>query len=420
MPLINPNDYNSNVIIHRYKTQMNPNIQNFFKKCQQLIHFQVFSSFIRSSSSTSSSSSSASSLMPGHIPVMKSEIIQYTQPKPGQIYLDMTFGTGGHANEILKYAENNLTCYFLDRDPTSYQYMESLRAHYSLSNHKIYPLIGKFSDLPQLLSSSSSSSNQYDLKYQSVDLILMDLGVSSPQLDMESRGFGFKHNSSPLDMRMNQCHGVQKDTPTAADIVNTLNADELSTIFNIYGEERYSQRIANAIVDYRHDVGFIQTTKQLADLIQSVVPMNKSDSGFIHPATRVFQALRIFINDELNELCIGLELAVSLLKSNGYLVILSFHSLEDRLIKWAFHYQDSCKHLSLSKYLLQRSQQFHCTTTKNQRREYFNDDKFDKNLGDEQLKPKWSCVIGPLTPSNAEIETNPRSRSAKLRIAKKA
>ncbi|CAH8613539.1 unnamed protein product [Schistosoma rodhaini] len=378
---------------------MNRNIQLIFKKCEQSIRFRMLSS------SSSSFVYSPSSSIPPHIPIMKSEIIKYTQPKPGQVYLDMTFGTGGHANEILKYAGDNLTCYFLDRDPTSLSFMESLRKNYSSSNHKIYPLIGRFSDLPQLL-------NGYDLKYQSVDLILMDLGVSSPQLDIESRGFGFKHNA-PLDMRMNQSPNVQKDTPTAADVINTLNADELSNIFSIYGEERLSKRIANAIIDYRNDVGSIQTTKQLADLIHSVVPMNREGRSSIHPATRVFQALRIFINDELNELCIGLELAEFLLKPGGYLVVLSFHSLEDRLVKWSFH--SDHKHLTLSKYLSQRSRHFQCL---NKRQEYEDDEISKESLG--QIKSKWNCVIGPITPSDSEIDSNPRSRSAKLRIAKRA
>ncbi|XP_018646072.1 S-adenosyl-methyltransferase mraW, putative [Schistosoma mansoni] len=248
-------------------------------------------------------------------------------------------------------------------------------------SHKIYPLIGRFSDLPQLL-------NGYNLKYQSVDLILMDLGVSSLQLDIESRGFGFKHNA-PLDMRMNQSPNV-----------------------HIYGEERLSKRIANAIVDYRNDVGSIQTTKQLADLIHSVVPMNREGRSSIHPATRVFQALRIFINDELNELCIGLELAEFLLKPGGYLVVLSFHSLEDRLVKWSFH--SDYKHLTLSKYLSQRSRHFQCI---NKRQEYEDDEISKESLG--QIKSKWNCVIGPITPSDSEIDSNPRSRSAKLRIAKR-
>ncbi|CAH8856483.1 unnamed protein product [Trichobilharzia szidati] len=346
-----------------------------------------------------------------HIPVMKSEIIEYTQPKPGQVYLDMTFGTGGHANEILKYASNNLTCYFLDRDPTSLRYMQQLQTVYSSSNHQIHPLIGRFSDLPELL-------NKFDIKYHSIDLILMDLGVSSPQLDNVSRGFAFRHNA-PLDMRMNQSQCGQKDTPTAADIVNTLSAEDLSKIFSIYGEERYSNRIADAIVDYRNDVGAIQTTKQLADLVRSVIPGKREESGSIHPATRVFQALRIFVNDELNELCIGLELANNLLKPGGYLAVISFHSLEDRLVKWLFKYD--CEHLSVSKYLSYRSRNIEVTNP-SERCQYQENVNTDQNESFSNVNKmvKWSFVTGPLTPSDSEIDSNPRSRSAKLRIARKA
>ncbi|CAH8541102.1 unnamed protein product [Heterobilharzia americana] len=345
-----------------------------------------------------------------HIPVMKSEIIEHTQPKAGQVYLDMTFGSGGHANEILKYASNNLICYFLDRDPTSLSYMQQLQAAYTSSNHKMIPLIGRFSDLPQLL-------NKFGLTHSSVDLILMDLGVSSPQLDSESRGFGFKHNA-PLDMRMNQSQCVQKDSPTAAEVVNTLKAEDLSKIFSTYGEERHANRIANAIVDYRNDVGAIRSTKQLADLIRSVVSVgNRAVSRSIHPATRVFQALRIFVNDELNELCVGLQLSESLLKPGGHLAVLSFHSLEDRLVKYLFKCDG--KHSTLSKYLPYQS----LKSEINSKELRYEDDLYlgrSESSSSLKNKLKWSSVIGPLTPSTSEVESNPRSRSAKLRIARKA
>ncbi|KAK4470206.1 hypothetical protein MN116_005597 [Schistosoma mekongi] len=303
-----------------------------YENVKQLFRFQI----------VSSSTTTTTSLIPPHIPVMKSEIIEYTQPKSGQVYLDMTFGTGGHANEILKHASDNLICYFLDRDPTSLHYMKSLQAQYS---------------------------------------------------------------------------SLKKDTPTAAHVVNTLTIDELSNIFSIYGEERYSKRIANAIVDYRNDNGPIQSTKQLADLIRHIVPMSREDNSLIDPATRVFQALRIFVNDELNELCIGLELAEFLLKPGGHLAVLSFHSLEDRLVKWLVNHD--CKHLTLSKYLSQRSRNF-LRTTANERQEYSDDFNSEHNESTKMFRTKWSHIIGPLTPSNSEVVSNPRCRSAKLRILKKA
>lgn len=336
-----------------------------------------------------------------HIPVMKNEILDFVNPLPGQTVLDMTFGTGGHASAFLQ-STTNLTCYFLDRDPVSLNYMNQLQSLYSHSGHKIIPLIGQFSDIPK-----------FNLKMKSVDAIIMDLGVSSPQLDDSTRGFGFKHDSL-LDMRMNQT----QRTHTASDVLNSLSVNDLAQIFRIYGEERFAHRVARAIVDHRTELGPIKTTKHLAKLIHTVIPMQSSNSILgnpIHPATRIFQALRIFVNDELNELCIGLEIAERLLKSGGRLAAVSFHSLEDRLVKWALNCTTSeLNNSTLANYLADRSVKEFAGLRRRQKLA----NKLNLN-GTAREIGKWTLVRGPIVPNEIELQLNPRSRSAKLRLGVK-
>ncbi|OON14182.1 S-adenosyl-methyltransferase MraW, partial [Opisthorchis viverrini] len=269
-----------------------------------------------------------------HIPVMEREIVDFLSPKPNEVLLDMTFGAGGHTRALLETTPS-LKCYCLDRDQEFLSHFEQLKNTLGSTTQTFVALLGKFSDLPRLC-------QQHGLGAGTVDMIVMDLGVSSMQLDNPERGFAFKTECS-LDMRMDG----PASTPTAADVLNNLSAADLAQIFRLYGEERYSRRIANAITDHRHTLGPIRTTKQLADIVCSVVPSrstNAQPGSSTHPATRVFQALRIFVNDELNELCVGLELAEKLLKPAtpcpggraGRLAVISFHSLEDRIVKWAF------------------------------------------------------------------------------------
>ncbi|VDP89188.1 unnamed protein product [Echinostoma caproni] len=264
-----------------------------------------------------------------HVPVMCNEVVRLLNPQPNEVFLDMTFGAGGHTQAMLD-ANPSLQCFAMDRDPEFLKHVERLRGK---TNCHLIPMLGPFSQLPVLGETHGFHPN-------TVDMILMDLGVSSMQLDDPHRGFGFRH-SSRLDMRMD---GVVSENITAEEVLNTLEPADLARIFKCYGEERYARRIANAIFEHRHTLGPVRTAKQLSDIINSVVPRPSDRStSSTNPSTRVFQALRIFINDELNELCAGLELAERLLRSpgqsptgqGGRLVVISFHSLEDRLVKWA-------------------------------------------------------------------------------------
>ncbi|VDL85591.1 unnamed protein product [Schistocephalus solidus] len=250
----------------------------------------------------------------------------------------MTFGAGGHSRALLEVCPD-ITIFCLDRDPQAMTFAAELSASFK---GKVFPVLGKFSDSESLLTRSGCPKG-------GVDGVVMDLGASSMQFDIPDRGFGLSRDSL-LDMRMSA--SSKSNEPTAADVVNCLTAAQLAHIFKAYGEERFARRIANAIVEHRSALGPIRRTGQLADLIASVVSAVTSSpkSGMkaeadnpqlpcpppMHVATRVFQALRIFVNDELNELCCGLEIAHTFLKAGGRVAVISFHSLEDRLVKWAF------------------------------------------------------------------------------------
>ena len=239
-----------------------------------------------------------------HYPVMLPEVLAAISPQDGEAYIDATFGNGGYSEALLKSA--SCAVIGLDRDPNVQRRAEGLRADYD----------GRFS----LIETSFSELDQFDAT-QNVDAVIFDIGVSSMQLDQAERGFSFM-SSGPLDMRMSQS-GVR-----AADAVHHLSIEDLITIFKIYGEERQAKRIARAIVDMRESE-VIETTDKLAELIEKTVGRR----GKIHPATRVFQALRIYINDELGELYRGLRAAENVLKPGGRLVVVTFHSLEDRMVK---------------------------------------------------------------------------------------
>ncbi len=277
-----------------------------------------------------------------HIPVMPNEVLHYLQPEPGKLFLDATLGSAGHTKLL---AEKGAKVVGIDRDQEIFAY-----AKQNLGNlvSQVTFKRGSFSQLRDLVG---------DLKF---DGILFDLGVSSLQLDTPERGFSFRYDA-PLDMRMDKTLQV-----IAADLVNGLGRKELYDLFQKFGEERFSRRIADAILERRR-IKPIRTTKELADLVSRVKPK----SGKIHPATKIFQALRIVVNDELNELKAALPSALSSLKPTGVLVVISFHSLEDRLVKQFFKSQDSTR--------------FELLTLK------------------------------PVTPQPEEIAANPRSRSAKLR-----
>ncbi|HUA77943.1 MAG TPA: 16S rRNA (cytosine(1402)-N(4))-methyltransferase RsmH [Acetobacteraceae bacterium] len=245
---------------------------------------------------------------PGHIPVMREEVLALLAPRDGGTYLDATFGGGGHAAAILEAAR--CTLFAMDRDPAAIVRGAALAARFP---GRLTLIEGRFGDTLDLLARAGVTR---------LDGVLMDFGVSSFQLDDPARGFSFRY-AGPLDMRMGAAG------PTAADLVNTLPADELAALLSEYGEERHARRIARRIVAARAEAP-ITTTTELARLIREALPPSRER---INPATRSFQALRIRVNDELDEIARGLAQAASLLAPGGRLVAIAFHSLEDRLVK---------------------------------------------------------------------------------------
>ena len=243
-----------------------------------------------------------------HIPVMLPEVLDVLAPRSGATYLDGTFGGGGYSAAILDAAP--CTVWAIDRDPAAIARGAALAARHPGRLHLIE---GRFGDMVALLGARGVAQ---------LDGVVLDVGVSSFQIDDPARGFSFR-SDGPLDMRMASAG------PTAADLVNTLGEADLADTLYELGEERLSRRIARAIVTARAAAP-ITTTQQLADIIRGVVPRGKSG---IDPATRSFQALRIRVNDELGEIERALASATSLLAPGGRLVVVSFHSLEDRLVK---------------------------------------------------------------------------------------
>lgn len=246
--------------------------------------------------------------MSGHLPVMLAEVVATLAPRAGASYLDGTFGGGGYAAAILGAAE--CTLYAIDRDPDAIARGAALAARHP---GQLHLLEGCFGDMVALLAERGVAQ---------LDGVVLDLGVSSFQLDEAERGFSFRADG-PLDMRM------ARSGPTAAELVNTLPEAELADILYTFGEERHSRRIARAIVDARKEAR-IETTLRLAEVVRSRVPRDPSG---IDSATRSFQALRIVVNDELGEVERGLDAALQLLSPQGRLVVVAFHSLEDRIVK---------------------------------------------------------------------------------------
>ena len=297
-----------------------------------------------------------------HYPVMLPEVLQALNMQSGETCVDGTFGNGGYSQAILDGADCNVIG--LDRDPNV-----KLRAD---EFAQAYP------DRFRLIQTPFSKMDA--LEIGSVDAVVLDIGVSSMQLDEAERGFSFMREG-PLDMRMEQGGG-----PTARDAVLNLSVDELTQIFKVYGEEKRARHVANCILSAR-EAGDIQTTTDLAGILEQALGRR----GKTHPATRVFQALRIFINDELGELYRGLCAAEKLLKPGGRLVVVTFHSLEDRIVK-SFFRRRAGEVQGGSRYLPEVETQSVSAS-------------FDL--------PKRSVT----KPSKTEIEENARSRSAKLRLA---
>jgi 16S rRNA (cytosine1402-N4)-methyltransferase len=281
---------------------------------------------------------------------MLREVIMLLRPISGGIYVDATVGLGGHSEEILKYLGNGILI-GIDRDEEALR-MASMR----LSDSRVILKKGKFSEVEKIVTETGISE---------VDGILFDLGTSMLHIRSHERGFSFL-SDEPLDMRMDKSQGI-----TAGDIINRYSEKDIADILWKYGEERHSRRIAKVIANQRQKRK-IETCRELADIVWRAYGYR----GKIHPATRTFQALRIEVNDELNELRKGLDASRMILKKGGRLCVISYHSLEDRIVK-----------------------------------NFFRD---NQRLGELDVITKK-----PVTPSNEEIRTNPSSRSAKLRGAEK-
>jgi 16S rRNA (cytosine1402-N4)-methyltransferase len=251
-----------------------------------------------------------------HRSVMPVEVLEFLRPKAGGIYLDGTLGGAGHARLVLEHSNPDGRLIGLDRDPGALLKAAEVLAPFG---DRVVLQHRNFSEAAEVLA---------ELGIDGVDGLLLDLGVSSHQLDTVERGFSFR-NDAPLDMRMDPTTGE-----TVAEVLSELPAEELARIFREFGEERWAGRIARRIVKMRQQAP-LKTTLQLADLVRETVPGGKVP-GRIHPATRVFQALRIYVNQELEHVAVGVRAAIGLLKPEGCLVVISFQSLEDRIVKRIF------------------------------------------------------------------------------------
>jgi 16S rRNA (cytosine1402-N4)-methyltransferase len=303
-----------------------------------------------------------------HIPVLLSEVVASLRPLDGGTYIDATFGAGGYTRAILEAAQCNVLA--LDRDPSAILAASALREEFG---DRLTVLESRFSELDLVASEQDVTP---------VDGIVLDIGVSSMQLDQPERGFSFQADG-PLDMRMSS------SGPSAADIVNEADEEDLARILYLLGEERRSRVIARLIAKARVEDGPITTTRALAELVTRAVGGRRGDPQ--HPATQTFQALRIYVNDELGELARALAAAERTLRPGGRLVVVTFHSLEDRIVK-RFLQERAGKESRGSRHLPEQSVKF--------------------------AAPSFEIVNSrPLTPSKAELEVNPRARSARLRAA---
>jgi 16S rRNA (cytosine1402-N4)-methyltransferase len=303
-----------------------------------------------------------------HVSVLRDEVIDALMVKDGGVYVDGTFGAGGYSRALLEAA--NCTVWGIDRDPLAQKFGDALNRDYP---GQITVLSGRYGDMADLLSGVGVGQ---------IDGVALDIGVSSMQIDDPSRGFSFR-GDGPLDMRMGDS-GM-----TAADVVNEFAEKELADIIYQYGEERASRRVARAIVNLRSEQA-ITRTSQLASAVRSAVA--KSKDG-IDPATRTFQALRIYVNDELGELDRGLQAAEKLLGPGGRLAVVSFHSLEDRRVKTFLQDRSGAgprpsRHMPV--------------------------------IAGSDLKPTFRLIKkGGIKPSQDETANNPRARSARLRVAER-
>ncbi len=305
-----------------------------------------------------------------HEPVMLHEVVDLLQPQPGKCIIDGTIGLGGHSSAILEAADD-VQVLGIDRDKDA---LARAREELQKFESRIHLFRGPYSEMQRFAK---------EIGWQQVDGVLLDVGMSSLQIDTPERGFSYRHDA-PLDMRMDR-----RSRTTAATLLNQLDEKELTDIFRRYGEERYARQIARAVVARREEKPWAMTG-ELAELIQKILRRPGPRSGPPAP-TRVFQALRIAVNQELDELEKGLDAAIKLLKPGGRLVVISFHSLEDRIVK---------------NFIKQQALECVCPP------------EFPVCCCDKKAVLK-SLTKKPLQASSAEKQKNPRSSSAKLRAAEK-
>ncbi|XP_067297301.1 probable methyltransferase-like protein 15 [Pseudorasbora parva] len=340
---------------------------------------------------------------PLHTPVMVKEVLQFLDIKPGQVVLDLTFGAGGHSKAILQSVPG-VTVVAADRDPTAFQMAQRLAEEYP---GQVKPVLGRFSELNNLLPALG-------LRPGGVDAALLDAGCSSMQMDSAERGFSLSKDG-PLDMRMDGDR--YPDMPCAADVVNALDQQALASVLAAYGEERHTRKIAAAIAQAR-SVYPIGRTLQLASIVAGAFPASALYAQRdrlqrpSHVATKTFQALRIFVNDELNELHAGLHVVQTLIRPKGRLCVLTFHSLEDRLTKRFLRGEDLAAPPRRS--IRQRAKAQHGL----EREEHGEEEEEENEEGERgRESAHWVNLKKVIKPCEEEVEENPRARSAKLRTA---
>ena len=307
-----------------------------------------------------------------HNSVMINEIISFLPLKKSINVIDATFGGGGYSKTILeKFNVNQLIA--IDRDPISKIFAKEIKSKFS----NFILINDKFSKIEEIVSNTKFKDKKFDI-------ILFDIGTSSNQIDNAQRGFSF-NKSGPLDMRMGS------SDKNAYDIINKYEEKNLADIIYQYGEERYSRVIAKEIVKNRK-IKFISDTIELSNIIKKCLPKKNQLKNKIHPATKTFQAIRIYVNDELNELKTSLEKTLKILNKDGLILVVSFQSLEDRIVKDFFNHNSGKRWRSSRHY---------------------------PELPDKLATQLKIITKKPILPSASEILENPRSRSAKLRVAQK-
>ena len=304
-----------------------------------------------------------------HTSVLLQECLDGLAIKPDGIYIDATFGRGGHSGEILKQLGDNGRLIAFDRDP------QAIEAAARFADDARFEIVhSAFGDMAEVIADMGLTGQ--------IDGVLMDLGVSSPQLDDAERGFSFLRDG-PLDMRMDTSRGL-----SAAEWLSSADEQDITQVIKEFGEEKFGKRIAHAIVNFRQTQALTRTS-QLVDIIDEAVPVKDK---FKHPATRTFQGIRIYINAELDQLRVGLKAATGILKTGGRLAVISFHSLEDRLVKRFMKEQSKGKALPPGLPVTQA----------------------------EIDADKVLTLIGKaIKPGDEELKHNVRSRSAVLRVAEK-